>query len=202
MRIKAFEQGELFTNCYIVYNESRHAFCVDVSECLGIEYFNFIIQNNLTVDYLFLTHGHYDHCGDIQRFHKYFPNAKIVISRKDYENILHSTDVFCPVEEFVNPDFLVEEGDCFDVLEKSLTVMETPGHTSGSICFVLDDCIFCGDTVFRGSIGRSDLATGSFFEILNSLKRVLEKGDYKLYPGHMKATDTKRELRNNPYYKC
>ena len=83
----------------------------------------------------------------------------------------------------------------------AVKVIATPGHTSGGVCYVFADAVFCGDTIFHGSVGRTDLATGSFFDLLKSVKRVSALGNYKLYPGHMAVTDIATEKKINEYFK-
>ena len=202
MKIVCFEQGSIGTNCYIVYDEHSHkGFCVDISDCAAQDYFTFIDNHHIELMYMLLTHGHYDHTQDIARFHTKYPNAKIVISKADYENILKGLDVFCAPDIFPEPDLLCEEGSEIEFCDKTIRVIATPGHTSGSVCFLFGDALFCGDTVFDGSIGRTDLPTGSFTTIMQSVKKISELGDIKLFPGHMGITDIKTQRRKNPYFR-
>lgn len=201
MRVKSFQCGENFTNCYIVYEENtKDCFLVDVSDRLSREYFLFLENNSLKPLYLLLTHGHYDHTKDILSFKKKYPDTKIVISQKDYENILNNTYVFCKNELFCKPDILVADFDSLDFSGKKIKVLATPGHTDGSVCYLYENMCFCGDTVFSGSVGRTDLPTGSFTEILKSVNKIKNLGDYKLYPGHMEETDIKTEKRYNHFF--
>ena len=202
MKVKIFAMGENFTNCYIVYDEkTKNGFCVDVCDRIDDTYFAFIQNKHLKIHYLFLTHGHYDHTSDILKFKAHFPETKIIISKTDYENIKMNLSVFCTFNQFTTPDSLCEEGDEYPFADSNIKVMATPGHTSGSVCFIYDNMIFCGDTVFHRSIGRTDLATGSFFEIMKSVYRIANMGDYKLFPGHMDVTDIATEKRVNEYFR-
>lgn len=100
----------------------------------------------------------------------------------------------------VHPDILVSEGDKVTVGDMEFDVMETPGHTVGSICFIGKDIIFSGDTLFQGSCGRTDLPTGDWDDIKKSLKRLAAlPGDYQVYSGHGPATTLETERRTNPY---
>lgn len=201
MKVKMFPSGSIQTNCYIVFDrKTKAAFCVDVSDRLEYKYFDFISANGLNVKYLLLTHGHYDHTQDVLQFKKNFADAKIAISKKDYDNILNATEVFCPPCEFVTPDILFEGGDKLEFLSEYIEIIATPGHTNGSVCFKFRDMLFCGDTVFYGSIGRTDMPTGSFTEILSSVKKINALGNLKLYPGHMQTTDIKTQRIINPYF--
>ena len=202
MKIKVFPMGSNLTNCYIVFDENtKEAFCVDVSDKIHQNYFDFIKKEHLNIRYLFLTHGHYDHTQDIRSFHLNFPDTKIIISKTDYDNIQKNLNVFCEKEKFVQPDFLCEEGSEYTFCGSVIRTLATPGHTAGSVCYLYGDGIFCGDTIFHGSVGRTDLPTGSFFDILNSVRRVSALGDYKLYPGHMDVTDMATEKKINEYFR-
>ena len=202
MKIKLFEEGSIGTNCFIVYDEaSKKAFCVDVSDRISNKYFEFIDSKNLQIEYLLLTHGHYDHCADILRFTARYPLAKVVISEADYQNILSSRGVFCERERFAAPAVLVNDGDTIPFCGQTIQVIATPGHTSGSVCYLYLNHLFCGDTVFDGSIGRTDLPTGSFFEIMKSVAKISALGDYQLYPGHMGVTDIATQRRVNSFFR-
>ena len=86
--------------------------------------------------------------------------------------------------------------------ETEITLIHTPGHTSGSCCYIIDDNIISGDTLFRGDIGRTDLATGNYDDMMKSLKMLADlEGDYKVYPGHGKETTLDFERQNNNYFK-
>jgi len=202
MKIALFEQGSIGTNCYIVYDETeKQAFCVDCSDKISNAYFDFIEKNALQIQYLLLTHGHYDHAADILAFTRRFPNSQVVISQTDYENIRQEKSVFCESDAFPEPSMLVNDGDILPFLNSSIKIIATPGHTSGSVCYLFGDALFCGDTVFDGSIGRTDMATGSFFEIMKSVAKIASLGNYALYPGHMSTTDIATQKEINPYFR-
>mgnify|MGYP004690199979 CR=1 FL=1 len=94
----------------------------------------------------------------------------------------------------------LRDGEKINLGERTLIVKDFPGHTPGSVCLVGDGFILTGDTLFRGSAGRCDLAGGDQFALLKSLKRLCElSGNYTLYPGHGGSTDLQRERTNNPY---
>ena len=105
---------------------------------------------------------------------------------------------FNPVTKFTE----VKDGDTITQDELTFKVLHTPGHSAGSVCYICDDVIFSGDTLFCGSMGRTDFEDGSSEEILKSLKKLANlKGDYKVYPGHFQSTTLEAERKNNPYMK-
>ena len=100
----------------------------------------------------------------------------------------------------LSADVWVQEGDAVKVGDLEFTVLETPGHTAGSVCYLIGNNIFSGDTLFQGSCGRTDLPTGNWGEIIASLKRLRNlPGDYNVYPGHGPSTTLEIERRMNPY---
>ena len=202
MKTVCFEQGSIGTNCYIVFDEqTRKGFCVEISDRACESYYRFIDEENIDICYMLLTHGHYDHTQDIATFHKNYPRAKIVISQTDYANIQKGLDVFCDAAVFPQPDILCTQESVLSFGNTKIKVIETPGHTSGSVCYCIDNLLFCGDTVFKGSIGRTDLPTGSFCEIMQSVKKIATLGNYKLLPGHMEVTDIATQIIENPYFR-
>ena len=95
-----------------------------------------------------------------------------------------------------------KEGDRLTLGGLTITVLETPGHSRGSVCLVVGDVIFSGDTLFHGSCGRTDFAGGSYEDILRSLKKLAQlPGQYQVYPGHDRSTNLDFERRVNPYVK-
>ena len=98
------------------------------------------------------------------------------------------------------PDILLHDGDRLPFAGRVITVLHTPGHTAGSVCFLIDDCLFSGDTLFAGTVGRTDLPSGSSGDMLTSAARLAAlPGEYKIYPGHGEATTLSRERISNPY---
>ena len=95
-----------------------------------------------------------------------------------------------------------KDGDRLTLGSLTISVLETPGHSRGSVCLVVEDVIFAGDTLFYGSCGRTDFAGGSYQDILRSLKKLAQlPGQYRVYPGHDRPTDLDFERRVNPYVK-
>lgn len=199
--VKAILLGEIENNCYLITDrasgKSALVDCTDASEKM----LNFIGDADL--EYILLTHGHFDHIGGVKEIKEKY-NAKVVISNED-EPMLSSGKLslaaFCGgVQNNTTADILVEEGSVIMLGETPIKVLHTKGHTQGGVCYLLDDKIFSGDTLFFCSCGRTDFPGGSSKEMLESLKRLSKLDpDLKVYPGHDRATTIAFEKQNNPY---
>ena len=202
MKIVCFVFGDIGTNCYIVYNEeSKNAFCVDIADNVSKAYFDFIEKEKLNINYMLITHAHHDHVLSAVEFKKRYKHTKFVISKIDYNNILNGSIHGVNRDNFVEPDILVEDNSTIDFYGKTISVIATPGHTSGSVCSLFEANLFCGDTVFKGSVGRTDFPTGStkqLFKTINKLKQIDK--NFNLFPGHMEVTDLMSEKKYNPYF--
>ena len=199
MKIKTFVVGPASTNCYVVW-EGSDAVVIDPgfdAEQIA----KFISQKKLHVQYILLTHGHFDHILAVAEL-KELTGAKIVISRGDADCLispLRSLAASMRLEqEPVEADFLAEDGSVYVAGKLEFRYLLTPGHTVGSATIMCGDTLFTGDTLFADTCGRTDLPGGSYRTILESLKRLSElPGDYKVYPGHDVATTLERERENN-----
>lgn len=201
MKIVCFVFGDIGTNCYIVYDEStKNAFCVDIADNVSDSYFAFIEKEKLNVEYMLITHAHHDHVLSAGEFKSRYPQTKFVISKTDYENILEGKMHGVNADNFIKPDILVEDNSKIEFNDKQIKVIATPGHTSGSVCYLFGDNLFCGDTIFKGSIGRTDFPTGSTKEIFRSINKIKQYDSLNLFPGHMEVTDLLSEKKYNPYF--
>ena len=163
--------------------------------------------NGKNVKYVLLTHGHFDHtCG--AKMVKENTGAKVVIHRED-EEMLHDVEknefeMNCcgyPFPE-VDADILLEDETELMLGNTKITVMHTPGHSKGGVCYLFkeDAVMFSGDTLFRLTAGRTDLYGGNGRQELRSLAKIGElEGNYKVYPGHMEDTTLDFERENNRY---
>ncbi len=192
------------TNCYMLENETS-AVVIDPGEETP-ELMAFAEKNkNKSEKAILLTHCHFDHIAGIIGLKKVF-DADVFISAADSKglnNPIINVSKYLTGNPFaVSPDKLLNDGDKLTFGQDSITVMMTPGHTAGSACFIMEDIIFSGDTLFRMNIGRYDLPTANPMELLESLKKLKNlKGDYAVYAGHGDSTTLGFERQNNIYLK-
>ncbi len=201
MYIECIETGSCETDTYMII-EGNDAIVIDPD---NYELINLLLsQYGATVKYVLITHGHFDHIGAVARFKA--SGVKVYISQIDYDLFVKPDDnvnngFFGENVESFAADVLVGDGDKFSICNHDFTVMATPGHTPGGVCYIMDDnCIFSGDTLFRLSIGRTDFPLCSHADLMLSIKRLFAlNGDYAVYPGHGKSTTLDFERKNNPY---
>jgi glyoxylase-like metal-dependent hydrolase (beta-lactamase superfamily II) len=203
MQIKSFEVGALGTNCYLAWDEaSKEAFIVDPADFTE-EMRSAIADGGLSLKYVILTHGHGDHVGGVRAALAAHPDAKLAAGR-DEASILgdpgyNFTEYIIGRVETFQPDVLLADGDELTVGDVPLKIIETPGHTIGGISILAEGALFSGDTLFRASIGRTDLPTGDYDALERSIREKLYTlpDDTKVYPGHMGPTDIGYEKRYN-----
>lgn len=203
MNVEIFEVGVIATNCYFLTDDKDSlGLIVDPaapSDSLNKRIEEFGLSN---IKYILLTHGHFDHIGYADELRKK-TGAKIVIyngEEKFLRNSALNLSSFMGEIKIapVDADVIVNDGDKIPFGEKSIEIIHTPGHTSGSCCYIIDDILFSGDTLMAGSMGRTDFPTGNDDEIIESLRRIKNlKGDYKVYCGHGSETTLDYERKNN-----
>ena len=192
-------QGDL-TNCYIIQDEnSKETMVIDpAGEVDKIIEMLDILQAKLK--YIYLTHCHGDHIGGVTELKQRY-GGQIIIERKDAENILNPNISLTTYIGFPNltleADARVDDGDLLHLGELEFKVLHTPGHTEGGSCIYCESekLLFSGDTLFRGTWGRTDVPTGSFEDIINSIteKLMILPDETIVYPGHGKSTMIKEE---------
>ncbi|NCC69763.1 MAG: MBL fold metallo-hydrolase [Clostridia bacterium] len=151
----------------------------------------------LELKYILLTHGHFDHFLAVPGIREAFPNVPVYIHRADASDDAGAQHLKLPATE---GRVFWDEGDTLMLGSLTIEVLYTPGHSKGSVTLRVGSALFTGDTLFRSSMGRTDLEGGSYQEIMASLKRLAQlPGDYQVYPGHEGATTLDRERRSNYY---
>jgi len=197
--------GPLDTNSYVVFDsERKEGVLIDAG---GDPYkiLSVIRRHNVKMLGIYLTHGHFDHVLAVNDLVKEL-NYKFYIHEQDLE-ILSQAPLEAgrllgiSIPPPPHPDGLMKEGDIIRVGNLELRVLHTPGHTPGSVCFVSEGCVFTGDTLFAGSVGRTDLLGGDPEKLISSIlnKLFCLPDDYVVYPGHGPSTVLHVEKTMNPF---
>ena len=197
MIIKAIPAGIYDANCYIVMDEkTKDAVVLDPGGD-GEMLERAIKDMGANVKSILLTHGHMDHVGGVEYLSDKL-NVPFYISKIDEEYMEKDNYVFGSIR---NANGYVEDGNELSFGSLNIKVIATPGHTKGGLCFLIEDKLFTGDTLFQGSIGRTDFIGGSFPEIINSIKtKLLPLGDeIEVYPGHGPKSSIGYEKGYNMY---
>ena len=200
MKLYHMFTGDLGVNTYFLVNENDRAAVVDPGED-GAAVLAFAEKHGFKITACYLTHGHFDHMGCCKRLQDL--GVKIYVSEKDADKLYTDKNegaVFGRRVEPLHADNTFRDGDVLDFAGFKLRVMETPGHTAGSVCFFTELGIFSGDTLFYENAGRTDLADGDDADMERSLAKLMAvKGDFTVYPGHGRATTLAHEREFNPY---
>ena len=191
MQVHTLALGAYQTNCYIVQNEDR-CFLIDPGyEAARI--LSFLEEKGLKADAILLTHGHFDHVGAVRE----------LAAELDCKVYIHEGDLSLPPQFTAGALYytdLYKGGITIEAAGLDVFVRHTPGHTPGSVCLLVENVLFSGDTLFAGSCGRTDLPGGDWSAICESLRRIARMpGNFKVCPGHGDATSLSFERKNNPY---
>ena len=193
LKIHVLPLGDYQTNCYIVHEENS-------TDCLIIDpgyepeiISSYLEEKGLTPEAILLTHCHFDHVGAV----------KDLAAQYDCKVFLDKKELAMPPMLTNGPLYYTDgygDGDTLTLAGIPIQVLETPGHTPGSVCLLIDDAMFSGDTLFAGSCGRTDFPGGSDAAMGASLRRLAGLStDYRVYPGHGMDTTLAEEKRYNPY---
>ena len=202
MKVLSAMVGPIMTNCYILCDEAAKVCAVidPGDEPKRIE--AMIASCGCSPVMILLTHGHFDHCTGVAGLLEKWPDLPVYIHEADVTDSSGGELTFRRLDE--KNQRYYHEGDTLTVGGLTLRVMETPGHSRGSVCLLVEGqgVIFSGDTLFRGNCGRCDFPGGDYRAMLRSLARLGRlEGQYQVYPGHEEATDMDYERKANPYMK-
>ncbi|HCW54252.1 MAG TPA: MBL fold metallo-hydrolase [Clostridium sp.] len=197
MVVETIIAGMYEENCYLLIDDkTKECGIIDPGgNAKGIE--NVIQSKGLEAKFILITHGHSDHVDGVEEISKDL-NIPFYISKTDEEYMKKDDMVF---GAFLKSPIYLKEGDTVAFGSHTIKVIETPGHTKGGLCFLVDDLLFTGDTLFQGTIGRSDLPGGDMGELINNIKtKLLPLGDdIKVFPGHGPSSTIGFEKVRNPY---
>jgi glyoxylase-like metal-dependent hydrolase (beta-lactamase superfamily II) len=199
MKIYHVTTGLLGVNTYFLVNEqTKNAILID-----GGESYKAIKKTEsdlgVKITTLLLTHAHFDHAGNAGQLQK--DGVKVLISEIDAQKLSNglnlASDFGRKFNSFV-PDETLKDGQVLNIEDIQIKVIATPGHTDGSLTFMIGNNLFTGDTLFFESIGRTDFPTGNKTQLINSVKKLFAlEGDYNVYPGHQEFTTLSHERENN-----
>lgn len=193
LHIHVLPLGDYQTNCYILHNDGS-------SDCVVLDpgyepeiILSYLAEKKLNLTAIALTHCHFDHVGAV----------KELAAQTDCRVYLNQKDLALPPMLTNGPLYYTDtykDGDTVPLAGIPFRVLETPGHTPGSVCLMTGAHLFSGDTLFAGSCGRTDLPGGDSRAMRDSLRKLATlEGDYDIYPGHGSATTLAREKQTNPY---
>ncbi len=204
MIIKEMAVGPIMANCFILGCEtSKEAVVIDPGDDVDRILIS-LAESKLTVKYIINTHGHFDHTGGNRKL-KAATGAQLLIHEMDVpmlSQIAASAAAWgLYAEDSPPPDRTLKDGDSITCGTIRLQVLHTPGHSPGGISLYTDDMVFVGDTLFAGSIGRTDLPGGNYDTLIGMIqKKLFPLGDkVAVYAGHGPATTIGRERRYNPF---
>lgn len=206
MVLKTLTVGELGANCYILGCPDTLIGAVIDPGGDGDHILNTAEKLGLNIKYIINTHGHIDHIAANGRV-KEATGADLLIHSQDAPMLTDSklslASFLGKKVDLVKADRLLEEGDLIKLGSLELKVIHTPGHTLGGICLAVENKLFTGDTLFAGSIGRTDFPGGDYNTLLNSIQeKLLNYGEETIvYPGHGPSSSIGEEKRSNPFFK-
>ena len=202
MILKQYIAGPIDANNYLVADEkSKEAVLIDCSEHVQ-KILDDVKELGLKVKYILLTHGHFDHVMGINSMKKEL-GAEVLINQKDEKQIEMTQTIlktFCIFVE-KNPEYdkYIDKNTELKIGEIPIKIFETPGHTEGGLCYLIEGKLFSGDTLFRNYVGRTDLPGGNYAKLENSIKNVLYKlpDETEVFPGHNEMTTIGYEKKHN-----
>ena len=197
MKVKVMQVGPIGTNCYILEDEATNKAAVIDPADEGDRILSVLKEDGVQVEYILLTHGHYDHTTAVPDLIRALPQAEVYIHQADANGA--GSQLF-PLAGQVADLKYYTEGDTLTLGSLTIQVLHTPGHSKGSVTLQVGDVLFTGDTLFCGSCGRTDLRGGSYEEIMSSLNRLGHlEGDFHVCPGHDRTSTLERERQYNPF---
>lgn len=185
--------GDLQTNCYVIQDRQSSCCCLVDPADNADQILAYLNKAGLRLNAILLTHGHFDHVGAVRD----------IAADTDCKVYIHQNDLALPTVLTGGPLYYTDtykDGDHLHFPGLDIDVIGTPGHTPGSVCLIVEDSMFAGDTLFARSCGRTDLPGGDPAEMVKSLFRLAQLPvNYRVFPGHGRATTLAEEKKSNPY---
>jgi hydroxyacylglutathione hydrolase len=188
MIIRNIVVGPLESNCFVIADEkTKEALVIDPGDEPD-KILDFIKENNLKVKHIVCTHAHFDHVGAVPEIKKE-TGAKIVIHREELDMYKRAKDLAAlwtyELDPLPEPDIFVSEGDKIEIGNLTFEILHTPGHSPGGICLYGEGILLTGDTLFAGSVGRTDFLGGDIEKLKRSFRKLMTLPDeIKVFPGH------------------
>lgn len=197
LRIHTLPLGDNQTNCYLVWGEGSDT-CVVIDPGYAPEtILEQVAAQRKTVEAILLTHCHFDHVGAVKQIAER-TGCPVYVNKKEWA--MPASWLFPMNGTSIEKLTYYKEGDKLTLAGTEFLVMETPGHTPGCVCLQAENVIFTGDTIFAGSIGRTDFPGGDWDTICGSLIRLSElPEELTVYPGHGESTTIGKEIKTNPF---
>lgn len=209
MIIDTIVLGDFEANCYCVRANETASKCMLIDPGLNPEpLIRFLNANDLTPEAIILTHGHADHIGGVETVRQHWPDVKTAISKADAEMLTsptHNLSTLAGVMVQARPaeTVLTDHQRYFEAAGLHFEIIHTPGHSPGGICLYNSDegILFSGDTLFAGSVGRSDFPGGDHALLIDRIKHklLILPEQTRVYPGHGPTTTLRAEKRHNPF---
>lgn len=208
IKIETVQLGMVRTNCYLVYDDTtKEAIIIDPADNASL-ITHMLKEKELVLQAILLTHGHFDHILAVNELKSLYDVP--VMAHEEEKQLLADPSLNLSIGMggnrcIVVPDRFLKDGEILDLLHTKVKVLHTPGHTSGGVCYLFEQEAFLlsGDTLFEGSVGRTDFPTGSMSVLVRSINEKLMGLDDQVvvYPGHEGQTSIGRERKFNPYLK-
>jgi len=190
MKVKRIVIGSYVENCYLLIDDNEtEAYIVDPGD--GVEkVINTVNDLHLNIKAVLITHGHFDHTNGIKKVKEAF-GVKVYMNKLDLPLVTDAEEV----------DEDIREGDVFELGNDTIKAISTPGHSMGGMCFLCGDKLISGDTLFKSSVGRTDMLGGSYSQLIDSIKTklMIMPDDVTVYPGHGFSTTIGYEKATNPF---